>query len=75
MERNFWDKYGSVFKNGKAEIHVLKIFEERIYMPVVKSIRYVSDKVSAAQNVDLDTFILYSFITVIILIVIVGWML
>jgi len=75
MERNFWDKYGAVFKNGHAEIHVMKVFEERIYLPVANGIRYISQKVSAAQNVDLDTLILYSFITVIILIIVVGWVL
>jgi hydrogenase-4 component B len=75
MERNFWDKYHSVFKNGRGEIKVMKIFEEKLYLPVVRAVRFISDKVSSAQNVDLDTFILYSFITIIILIIIVGWML
>ncbi len=73
--RNFWDKYDSTFKNGQAEIKVMKIFEERIYMPIANCVRYLSQKVSGAQNVDLDTFILYSFITVIILVLAVGWIL
>jgi hydrogenase-4 component B len=75
IERNFWDKYGAVFKSGRADIHVMKIFEEKLYIPVANAIRSISRKVSAAQNVDLDTFILYSFITIIILIVVAGWVL
>lgn len=73
VERNFWDKQKSIFKNGSAEIHTFKFFEELIYLPVARFIQNVSKRVSAAHNVDLDTFILYSFITIIILLIIVGW--
>ena len=53
----------------------MKIFEEKLYLPVARFVQYISQKVSNAQNVDLDTFILYSFVTVIILLVVVGWVL
>jgi hydrogenase-4 component B len=75
IRRNFWDKYGSIFKNGTAEIHTMKIFEEKLYQPVAKFIQNISLRVSNAQNVDLDTFILYSFITIIVLVLVVGWLL
>jgi formate hydrogenlyase subunit 3/multisubunit Na+/H+ antiporter MnhD subunit len=75
IRRNFWDKKLSIFKNGSASIHTLKIFEEKIYQPVANFVKSVSLRVSNAHNVDLDTFILYSFITVIILLVVVGWLL
>jgi len=75
IDRHFWDKYGSVFKNGQGEIHVMKFFEERLYLPVANCVRSISLKVSNSQNVDLDTFILYSFITIIILVIVVGWFL
>ena len=75
IERNFQDKYRSVFKNGKAEIHVMKVFEEKIYLPIALFIQRVSQKVSDSHNVDMDTFILYSFIMVIILLIVVGWIL
>jgi hydrogenase-4 component B len=75
IERSFWDKQLSIFKSGRAEIHVVKIFEEKLYMPVARFVQYISQKVSNVQNVDLDTFILYSFITVIILLVLLGWLL
>jgi hydrogenase-4 component B len=73
IQRNFWDNYSSVFKNGAADIHVMKVFEEKIYLPVARGVQSLSRLVSGAQNVDLDTFILYSFITVIILVIVIGW--
>ncbi len=72
IHRSYWDKYGAIFKSGTAEIHILKIFEEKIYRPLAVAIQKVSLGVSNAQNVDLDTFILYSFITILVLIVVVG---
>jgi hydrogenase-4 component B len=75
IKRNFWDKWSSVFKDGAAEIHTMKFFEEKLYQPVVKAIQFVSQQFSKAQNVDLDTFILYSFITIMLLLIVVGWLL
>jgi NADH:ubiquinone oxidoreductase subunit 5 (subunit L)/multisubunit Na+/H+ antiporter MnhA subunit len=72
VQRNYWDKYSSIFKNGTAEIHTMKFFEEKIYRPVAVFVRNLSLRVSNAQNVDLDTFILYSFITIVVLIVVMG---
>jgi hydrogenase-4 component B len=73
ITRYFWDKQSSIFKNGIAEIHVMKIFEEKIYLPVARFVLFISQKVSGAQNVDLDTFILYSFITILVLVIVAGW--
>jgi NADH:ubiquinone oxidoreductase subunit 5 (subunit L)/multisubunit Na+/H+ antiporter MnhA subunit len=75
LERNFWDKQNSIFKNGHAEIHVMKIFEEKLYSPVAKFVQNISQRISNVQNVDLDTFILYSFVTVIVLLLVMGWLL
>jgi formate hydrogenlyase subunit 3/multisubunit Na+/H+ antiporter MnhD subunit len=75
LERNFWDEKNSIFKDGSARIHTFKIFEELIYLPTARFIQRVSKLVSDAHDVDLDTFILYSFITIIILLVVVGWFL
>ena len=75
IKRNFRDKQMSIFKDGSAEIHTMKFFEEKIYKPVARMVQYISLKTSNAHNVDLDTFILYSFITIVILLIIVGWVL
>ena len=75
IKRNFWDKWSSIFKDGSAEIHTMKFFEEKLYQPLVRAVQAVSLRFSKAQNVDLDTFILYSFITIVILLIVVGWVL
>jgi len=75
LERNFWDKQRSIFKSGRAEIHVMKIFEEKLYLPVARLVMNISQRVSNMHNVDLDTFILYSFVTIVALLIVVGWIL
>ena len=43
-------------------------------MPVVRFVERLSTFVSDLHDVDLDTYILYSFTGIIILIVILGWL-
>jgi hydrogenase-4 component B len=73
--RTFWDKGMSIFKSGTADIHTMRFFEEKIYQPVAGLVKNISLRVSNAQNVDLDTFILYSFITIVVLVLVAGWLL
>jgi len=73
VDRNFHDPGRSIFKDGIAEIHTFKLFEERIYLPVAHFIEKLSGVVSNLHDVDLDTYILYSFAAVVILIIAVGW--
>jgi hypothetical protein len=72
-ERTYHDDTGSIIKEGKAEIHLLKVYEEKIYMPVARFVSRLSMLVSNRHDVDLDVYILYSFIAIIILILIMGW--
>jgi len=74
VNRNFHDNFGSIFKDGIAEIHTFKLFEERIYLPVARFVQKISDYVSNKHDVDLDTYILYSFTAIIVLILITGWL-
>ena len=71
--REFHDAGRSIFKEGNAEIHTFKFFEERIYLPVAHFTQRLSSIVSDLHDVDLDTYILYSFAAVIILIIVIGW--
>ncbi len=73
VERTFMDNQSVVFKEGKAEIKTLKIFEEKIYLPIARFIERVSTKISEYQDVDLDVYILYSLVAVIILLLVAGW--
>lgn len=73
VERTWMDEQKTVFKEGRADIQTLKIFEEKIYLPVAHFVEKLSTKVAEYQDVDLDVYILYSLVTVIILLVVVGW--
>lgn len=73
-ERKFNDNYKANFKEGLAEIKLIKFFEEYMYLPIVKTLRFVSTYLYSLQNkVDVNSYILYSFLTIILLIIIVGW--
>jgi hypothetical protein len=72
-ERNFYDEGKSIFKDGTAEIHTFKLFEERIYLPIANFVQKLSNTISNLHDVDLDTYILYSFAAVVILILAAGW--
>lgn len=69
----FFDDKNVIFKEGYAEIQLIKIFEEYFYLPIVKVIKKIAFYIDAFQkNVDLDTYLFYSFITIIILIFVAG---
>ena len=72
-ERAFFDQKNCIFKEGKGEIRLLKVFEEYLYRPIAVQSMRVAQSVSRFQNGCLDTYLLYVFITVIALIVFLGW--
>ena len=74
-QRRFWDRNNAIFRGGEGGITTLKFFEEKVYMLVETPIRYLSERVANIQDVDLDTHILYAFITIISLLVFAWWML
>ena len=71
--RQYFDTRQAIFQKGEAEIHTFKLFEEKIYLPVANFVRRLSVFIANLQDVDLDVYILYSFITVIILLIVMGW--
>ncbi|MBI4014826.1 MAG: hydrogenase membrane subunit [Candidatus Aenigmarchaeota archaeon] len=73
-ERAYFDKQNVLFKEGTAEIHLLKFFEGYMYMPVARFVSRVSQIVSKMQNGDLDTYVMYIFITVVALFVVLRWL-
>ena len=74
VERTYHEGGKSIFKDGTAEIQTFKLFEERIYLPVAHFVLRLSTYVSNLHDVDLDTYILYSFGAVVILILAIGWL-
>ena len=73
MERNYHDDKNVIFKDGKAEIHLMNFFEERIYMPIADFIRKVSVKVNDLQRGDVDLHVAYAFVVIVIFLIIIWW--
>lgn len=72
-DRTYFDRYQSIFKEGHAKIHLLKFIEDYLYMPVAKGIDFISLKISKLQQKGLDAHIAYAFITIVVLLLLVGW--
>jgi NADH:ubiquinone oxidoreductase subunit 5 (subunit L)/multisubunit Na+/H+ antiporter MnhA subunit len=72
-ERTFFDQKNCIFREGCGEIRLLKIFEEYLYLPTAQLSMRVATGVSRFQNGCLDTYLLYVFVTVIALIIFLGW--
>ncbi len=65
--RVYADTKESIFKSGTARIHLIKFFEEHLYLPVACAVSRASCQASKMQNGKLDTYILYVFIAVLTL--------
>jgi hydrogenase-4 component B len=73
-EREFNDNHQADFKAGRAEIKLLKFFDEYLYLPIAQLIRRISLFLYHLQNkVELDSYILYSFLAILALVAVVGW--
>ncbi|MCW4001241.1 MAG: proton-conducting transporter membrane subunit [Candidatus Bathyarchaeota archaeon] len=72
-ERTFSDDHKVIFKEGKAEIRLMKFFEERLYLPVANIVRWVALKVNNIQRGDVDLHVAYAFATIVIFLLIIWW--
>jgi hydrogenase-4 component B len=73
-EKEYSDRHGTQLKNGEAGIRLLKFFEEYLYLPVARFVMNVSERLSKIQDaIEPDSYILYAFVTCLLLLVIGGW--
>jgi formate hydrogenlyase subunit 3/multisubunit Na+/H+ antiporter MnhD subunit len=72
-ERTFFDRMNCIFSEGRAEIRLMKVFEEYLYLPVARQFFRLASWISRFQNGCLDTYLLYVFMTVVVVIVFLGW--
>jgi len=72
-ERTFFDQKSCIFREGTGEIRLLKVFEEYLYRPIAEQTMKGACAMSRFQNGCLDTYLLYVFVTVIALIIFLGW--
>lgn len=73
--RLFSDRSETIFRDGVAEVKTFKLFEERIYLPVARFVQRLSVRVANIQDVDLETHIVYAFVTIVALLVVAWWVL
>jgi hydrogenase-4 component B len=73
-ERKFFDQKNCIFEEGTADITLMKIFEEYLYLPIARASCQAATYVSRFQNGCLDTYLLYVFGTVIAIIIYLGWL-
>jgi hydrogenase-4 component B len=72
-ERRFFDRLNCIFSEGEAEIRLMKVFEEYLYLPAARLSYRLATGISRFQNGCLDTYLLYVFATVVAVIVFLGW--
>jgi len=72
-ERVFFDQKNCLFREGTAEIRLMKVFEEYLYLPLARSSVRVATGISRFQNGCLDTYLLYVFVTVTVVLLFLGW--
>ncbi len=71
-ERTFFDQKNILFREGRAEIRLIRVFEEYLYLPAARASLRLGGAVSRFQNGCLDTYILYVFVTVLLVIFFLG---
>jgi formate hydrogenlyase subunit 3/multisubunit Na+/H+ antiporter MnhD subunit len=72
-ERIYFDEEKVIFKSGKAEIHLMKFFEERLYLPIANFVRKISLLVNNAQRGDVDLQVAIAFATIFVFLLIIWW--
>ncbi len=72
-KRTFFDQKNCIFREGTGEIRLLKVFEEYLYRPIAEHSMKAGQRISQFQNGCLDTYLFYVFVTVIALIIFLGW--
>ncbi|NLT28755.1 MAG: hydrogenase membrane subunit, partial [Dehalococcoidales bacterium] len=71
-EKEYFDSAESITKRTEAKITTFKFFEERIYMPLANFFMKLAAFISQKHNKDVETFILYAFVTIVLLLVTAG---
>jgi len=73
FSKEYHDPENCFVKGGTARIELMKFFEEYLYLPIARIIDSYGAVVSRLQNGQVDSYVLYVFVTVVVLIVIMGW--
>jgi hydrogenase-4 component B len=73
-EIKYHDEKNIIVSGGKADIVLMKFFEETFYLPVANIVLRISGFLSGVQNaIEPDSYILYIFLTAVILLLLSRW--
>jgi hydrogenase-4 component B len=72
-ERSYFDNQKVIFKHGKAELHLMKFFEEYLYSPIANFVEKLALKVSDLQRGDIDLHVGYAFVTIVVFLLLIWW--
>jgi len=73
IDRTWLDPDRAIVAGTRAGISLIKFFEEYLYLPVARGTLAVSSLVQIFHAGTLDTYILYIFVSIVILVLGVGW--
>jgi hydrogenase-4 component B len=72
-KKEYFDKENSITKRTEGKITTFKFFEERIYMPIANIFMTIARFISQRHNKDLETIMMYAFVTIVLLLITAGW--
>ncbi len=70
VEREYHDGQKALFKRGTAEMRLMRFFEEYLYDPVARAVEKAAAFVARLQDVDLDLYVAYIFVSALLLIIV-----
>ncbi|MDD1730063.1 MAG: hydrogenase membrane subunit, partial [Methanospirillum sp.] len=73
LSKEYQDPEHCFVRTGTARIELIKFFEEYLYLPLARHIDLYGAVVARLQNGQVDSYVLYVFVVVVILIGIMGW--
>ncbi|MFA5629589.1 MAG: proton-conducting transporter membrane subunit [Dehalococcoidales bacterium] len=71
-DKEYFDEAKSITKSTKAHISTLQFFEERIYLPFARFVMRIASFISEKHNKDLETFIVYAFVAIVLVLITAG---
>lgn len=73
ISKKFLDGAQSKVKEVTVNISSAKLFESYLYEPIVNAMGFISSKVSSLQNGNLDAYLAYVFVTILFVLLVMGW--
>lgn len=73
IHREYVDSGNCFLKSGSADLHLVRFFEEYLYLPLSRLVEMIGEAIGKLQNGEVDRYVLLVLVTVTILIGLIGW--